>query len=67
MTPPTSIAETPRLIRIDDAARMLNVGRSAVYDLIRSRRLHSVKIGARRLVPIEAIDATIAQLMQEAA
>jgi excisionase family DNA binding protein len=63
----TTIAtEPPRLIRVEDAAQLLNVGRSAVYDLIRSRRLRTVKIGARRLVPREAIDETIALLSQEA-
>jgi excisionase family DNA binding protein len=62
----TLATEPPRLIRVEDAARLLNVGRAAVYDLIRSRRLRTVKIGARRLVPREAIEETIALLIQEA-
>jgi excisionase family DNA binding protein len=53
------------LIRVEDAARLLNVGRPAVYDLIRSRRLRTVKIGARRLIPREAIDEAIALLLDE--
>lgn len=59
-------AEPPRLLRVEDAARLLNVGRAAVYDLIRSRRLRTLKIGARRLVPREAIEETIALLIEEA-
>ena len=56
----TLINEPPRCLRVDDAARVLNVGRSTVYDLIRSGRLRSIKIGRRRLVPREALDALIA-------
>src|SRR5262249_55003042 len=61
----TTIDEPPRLIRVEDAARLLNIGRPAVYDLIRSRRLRTVKIGARRLIPREAIDEVIALLLDE--
>ncbi|MFC7483430.1 helix-turn-helix domain-containing protein, partial [Luedemannella flava] len=56
-----------RLLRVEDAARLLNIGRAAVYDLIRSRRLRSVKIGASRRVPREAIDEVIALLIEESA
>lgn len=44
---------------VEDAARILKVGRSTVYDLIRSGRLRSIKIGRRRLVPRSALDALI--------
>jgi excisionase family DNA binding protein len=53
------IAEPPRCLRVEEAAHMLNVGRLTVYDLIRSGRLKSVKIGRRRLVPRTALDALI--------
>jgi excisionase family DNA binding protein len=53
------ITEPPRCLRVEDAARILNVGRSTVYDLIRSGRLRSIKIGRRRLVPRSALDALI--------
>jgi len=62
----TLITEPPRCLRVEEAARLLNVGRSTVYDLIRSGRLRSVKIGRRRLVPRDALDALLAEL-QEAA
>ncbi len=60
------ITEPPRLIRVEDAAKLLNVGRSAVYDLIRSGRLRSVKIGKSRRIPREAVDEVIAALAGDA-
>jgi excisionase family DNA binding protein len=49
-----------RLLSIPEAAAMLSLGRSAVYDEIAAGRLHSVKVGRRRLVPSRAIAAYIA-------
>ena len=63
---PELINEPPRCLRVEDAARLLNVGRSTAYDLIRSGRLRSVKIGRRRLVPRDALDDLLVSL-QEAA
>jgi excisionase family DNA binding protein len=60
------INEPPRCLRVEDAARLLNVGRSTAYDLIRSGRLRSVKIGRRRLVPRDALEELLTAL-QEAA
>lgn len=60
MTP--LITEPPRCVRVEEAARLLNVGRSTAYDLIRSGRLRSIKIGRRRLIPRDALDALIASL-----
>ena len=53
------IVEPPRCLCVEDAARLLNVGRSTVYALIRSGRLRSIKIGRRRLVPRASLDALI--------
>ncbi len=60
------INEPPRCLRVEDAAHLLNVGRSTAYDLIRSGRLRSIKIGRRRLVPRDALEDLLATL-QEAA
>ena len=38
-----------------------------LYNLIRSRQLRSVKIGARRLIPVSAVDALLRELETEAA
>jgi excisionase family DNA binding protein len=60
------INEPPRCLRVEDAARLLNVGRSTAYDLIRSGRLRSVKIGRRRLVPLDALDDLLSSLKEAA-
>ncbi|WP_446216279.1 helix-turn-helix domain-containing protein [Micromonospora sp. IBHARD004] len=58
------VTEPPRCLRVEEAARLLNVGRTTAYDLIRSGRLRSVKIGRRRLVPRDALDALLASLKE---
>jgi excisionase family DNA binding protein len=57
----------PRVLRVEEAAKALGIGRSLVYDLIRSGRLRSFKVGSRRLIPATAIDEAIAALTEEAA
>lgn len=61
----TLSTDPPLLLRVEDAAELLNVGRSTVYDLIRSRRLRSVKIGRRRLIPRDAIADVVADLVRD--
>lgn len=55
------------LLRVEEVAEVLNIGRSAVYDLIRLRVLTSVKIGRCRRVPVVAVRAYVAALTDEAA
>ncbi|ROT25615.1 helix-turn-helix domain-containing protein [Micromonospora sp. HM5-17] len=64
-TPATPLM--PRVLRVEEAARALGIGRSLAYDLIRSGRLRSIKIGSRRLIPVSAIDEAIAAFMEDAA
>jgi excisionase family DNA binding protein len=45
----------PVAYRVEEAAEALRVSRSVVYELIRSGRLRTVKVGARRLVPVSAL------------
>jgi excisionase family DNA binding protein len=54
-----------RLHPVEEAAHILGVGRTVVYEKIGSRELESVKIGARRLIPSDALDAYIARLRAE--
>jgi excisionase family DNA binding protein len=52
-----SRAHVPRkAVSVDDAAAMLGVGRSMMYELLETGGVHSVKVGRRRLVPIAALD-----------
>ena len=57
----------PRLLSIRQAAREINIGRTAVYGLLRDGKVKSVKIGRRRLIPRDAIEAFIAGLTNQGA
>jgi len=43
------------LLKVEEAAELLSLGRSAVYEAIRVGRLESVTVGRSRRVPSEAI------------
>lgn len=38
-----------------EAARVLGIGRSHLYELLAQGRIRSVKLGARRIIPRDAI------------
>ena len=52
----------PRLLSIKQAIFELGIGRTGTYELIRDKKLKTVKIGRRRFVTIEAIEEFIASL-----
>lgn len=45
----------PLLVRVEEAARLLSLGRSTVYELMDSGELPSVRCGAARRIPIAAL------------
>ncbi|MEU6853546.1 helix-turn-helix domain-containing protein [Actinacidiphila alni] len=47
------------LLTVPDVAARLKLGRSTVYELLRTRRLTSVTIGRSRRVPASAVHAFI--------
>lgn len=55
------------LLTIDETAERLRVSRWSVYNLIRAKQLHTVKIGRRRLVAPTALTECIKQLADKAA
>ena len=55
------------LVRPEDAARVLGVGRTKVYELMRSGALRSVRVGGLRRIPVAALDEFVARLEAEAA
>jgi excisionase family DNA binding protein len=62
-TEPLSWPATPvDLLRPEDVARRLQIGRTKVYDLIRSGTLRSVKVGGCRRVTLTALAEFIAKL-----
>jgi excisionase family DNA binding protein len=55
------------LFTIDEAAAQLRVSRWSVYNLIRSGQLQTIKIGRRRLVPLDALTECLEHLKELAA
>lgn len=55
-----------QLYRIRDAMTVLSLGRSVIYEQIRSGRLRSVTQGRSRLIPASAIAEYVALLESEA-
>jgi len=55
----------PILVFVANAARMLSIGRTAAWELVRKQKIKSVKIGRMRRVPIAAIQDYIDRLMDE--
>lgn len=56
---------TPDLLTVTDVMARLQVGRHTVYDLIRSRRLRSVRIGRCRRIPAAALQSYLDSLTNE--
>ncbi|MCX4529977.1 MULTISPECIES: excisionase family DNA-binding protein [unclassified Streptomyces] len=51
---------------MEEAAELLNVGRSTAFEEIRLGRLRTVRVGRRRLVPTEYVDEYVELLKCEA-
>lgn len=59
-------SEHPRLLLTpEQAAHALSIGRTTVYELMLSGALASVKIGASRRVPIQAVQDYVATLTDD--
>jgi excisionase family DNA binding protein len=55
---------SPLLLRVEEAAEVLAIGRSKTYELIASGQLESVLIGGCRRVPTEALAAFVEHLRE---
>jgi excisionase family DNA binding protein len=53
------------MYRPAQAARVLGLGRTAVFGLIKSGRLPSIKLGGARLISADALRALVRELEQE--
>lgn len=45
----------PLLVRVEEAAELLSLGRSTIYEMMDSRELPSVRWGAARRIPVAAL------------
>ncbi|MFD9078625.1 helix-turn-helix domain-containing protein [Streptomyces erythrochromogenes] len=57
----------PELLTVPEVMELLKLGRSTVYDLIRSRRLVSITIGRARRIPADSVRRFIDHEIEEAA
>jgi excisionase family DNA binding protein len=55
------------LVRPEEAAQVLGIGRTKVYELIRSGALRSVRVGGLRRVPVAALDEFVSLLETDSA
>jgi len=55
------------LLTPEEAAQTLSIGRSKVYELLRAGALASVRIGASRRIPVEAVHAYVTALTVDSA
>ena len=52
------------LLKVEEAARRLRIGRTACFNLIRAGALESVPVGHLRRVPVAAVDEFVARLRE---
>lgn len=50
------------LLKTNDVAEVLGIGRTKVYELLKSGELHSVRVGRLRRVPQAALEDYLARL-----
>ena len=53
------------MYRPADAARVLGMGRTAVFGLIKSGRLRSIKLGGCRFITAKALQTFVCELEEE--
>lgn len=53
---------TKLLYDVPEAVALTSIGRSRIYELLRSGELESVKCGKRRLIPAEALERFVESL-----
>ncbi|MFB7532584.1 helix-turn-helix domain-containing protein [Streptomyces sp. NPDC056178] len=58
---------TAELLTVPEVMARLKLGRSTIYDLIRSRRLTSITIGRSRRIPADAVREFIVDQIEETA
>ena len=54
----------PHLYTVPEVMDSLRLGRTRVYDLIRTGQLSSVRIGSSRRIPATAVDEFLATLLE---
>ena len=50
-----SLEDLPLVLRVEDLMDVLSIGRNTAYELIRSRKIRSIRIGKSYRIPKEAL------------
>ena len=57
----------PRLISVRQFGAAVGIGKTLAYELVNSGEVETVRIRGRILVPVEAVDAYVCRLREQAA
>ncbi|MGC5329778.1 excisionase family DNA-binding protein [Micromonospora sp. DT62] len=55
------------LLSPEEAAQRLGCGRSFMFELIRTKKIESIKVGRLRRIPVAAVDTYVAELRADQA
>jgi excisionase family DNA binding protein len=61
-TGPSQESQLPLLVTVEEAGRLLGIGRTKAYGLVMGGTIRSVTIGRRRLVPRASISEFVEKL-----
>ena len=56
-----SFDDLPLALRVEDLIPILGIGRNTAYELVRSRKIRSIKIGRKIRIPRDAVADYLAQ------
>ena len=56
-----SFEELPLTLRVEDLMPILGIGRNTAYELVRSGKIRSIRIGRQLRIPKDAIQDSLAQ------
>jgi excisionase family DNA binding protein len=59
--PKRELAVEPLLVRVEEAARLLSLSRSTIYEMMDSGELPSIRRGTARRIPVAALRAWVAR------
>ena len=57
--PPNILEEKRRALSPREAERALGISHASLYRAIKAKRLRTIKLGCRTLIPVDAIDALL--------
>jgi excisionase family DNA binding protein len=63
----TTFGDLPLVLTVDEARRVLRIGRRQLYQAIARRDVHTVKVGRSIRIPRSSLEAWLAEPVQAAA